>query len=498
MESNEPNDRAEDADLLLAQARGIQRRITALYGELASAPGPDASREALLAELLEARRSTVYRLGLALLRASFAHDGAPRAVAPIPENRPGNGADTPIVLERLDESRAVPEPTPAPVGAAAPEVVEPPTAPAVAPDAQTLARLAENGLGPRWEQDLLDEATSGKLLSAVMDALGPPDRIDDDEALDEEARRICRESDRLDRWLSLDRHSQQLLLSYAAAKARYLQEIAREGHVDSAAIAGLDPAFRAMNRHSKEHRPGFVWGLSRSHAPKHGHWLEDATQYWQQLNHVAGKVPRVETNPERALARLARVLDTEPPEDVVREATLDALTSGVSTTDPRLLRLLEPYADALTGPALKSLRRALRDATDDGSPDDEGADPPAVDPDWECFDWTDAKVAVIVGGDRRPEAAERIQEAFRFARVEWDSDVQGTRLVNIAERVIRRSVDMVIFLARLSSHGSQAVLLDACKVAGVPFVRVERGYGVTAIRLAIEQLHGQAELTPPQ
>lgn len=467
MEPSDPSvpiDRSEDPDVLLEQARGIQRRIVGLYGELARDPEPDDPREALLTELLEARRSAVYRLGLAILRSSFEGPAAlepPRAEATV---EPGL-AEVPAPPLEIESA-----------------------------DPAALLRLAEHGLGPRWDQERITPAPAGKLLSAVMDALGPPDRVDDDESLDSEARRICRESDRLDRWLALERNAQQLLLSYAAAKARYLQETAREGHVDSAAIAGLDPAFRAMNRHSKDHRPGFVWGLSRSHTPKHGHWLEDATQYWQQLNHLAGRIPRVETNPERALARLAAILEDEPPEATVREATLDALTSGVATGDPRLLRLLEPYADALTGPSLKSLRRALRDATDDGS-DDDAADPPAVAPDWECFDWTTDKVAVIVGGDRRSEAAERIQQAFGFAEVEWDSDVQGTRLVNVAERVIRHSVHMVIFLARLSSHGSQAVLLDACKQAGVPFVRVERGYGVTAIRLAIEQLWGQTELT---
>lgn len=461
MESNGRND---EPDILLEQARGIQQRIQALYGELATLPEPDGPREALLLELLEARRSAVYRLGMALLRSTIECPSASRHADP--ELVPVDDAQGELELE-----------------AAAPT---------------ELLRLAERGLGPRWEQDLRESGGPSRLLSAVMDALGPPDHVDDEEALDLDARRICRESDRLDRWLALDRHSQQILLSYAAAKARYLQETAREGNVDSAAIAGLDPAFRAMNRYSKDHRPGFVWGLSRSHTPKHGHWLEDATQYWQQLNHVAGKVPNVETNPERALGRLANTLEEEPPEEVVREATLDALTSGVSTTDPRLLRLLEPYADALTGPALKGLRRALRSVTGEDPDEDDGNDLPAISPDWECLPWTAGKVAVIVGGDRRAEAADRIQEAFGFSEVEWDSDVQGTRLVNIAERVIRHSVDMVIFLARLSSHGSQAVLLDACKQAGVPFVRVERGYGVTAVRLAIEQLYGQAELMSPQ
>lgn len=471
---------------ILAQALETQRQLTEIHADLAMKPDPEGPREARAAALIEQRRELIQGMGLALLQAALEEgavhlhwNAAPSAVPsvhqePIAPQPAPNAVVTP--LPQQDRGATPPHPP-----------VEPRP-----PDPAALLRLAQRGLVPNWEDPTRSEPKA-QLLHDAMDALGPPLVVDDEDTLEQEAQRVCREADRMERWLELDRNRQQLLLSYAAAKARYLQERARACGASMLMVAGLDPAFRLMNRFSKEYRPGFVWGLSRSHTPKRGQWMNDAEQYWHELLDLAGRSPKVETNPERALARLEATLEREPPEDQVREAALDVLASGVSASDPRLLRLLEPYVDALTGRPLKAVRRALRDDSTDNGGGEEG---PILPVDWSCFSWTEGQVAVVIGGDRRAEAAERIQAAFRFSDVEWGSDVQGTKLDAIAERVRRRSVGMVIFLARLSSHGSQSVLLEACKEAEVPFIRVERGYGVTAVRLAIEQLYGQSSLSP--
>lgn len=484
---------------LLQAALDAQDRLNATYGELAAHPDPGGPREDRVAALQATRRDALYRLGLATLQAHIAGarptlvwDSAVDA-APAVARQVADAAPTPQRVEAPAAPMPV-SPTPEPrTTVRAVQTRTEPTPRGPAADPAALMALARSGLGPNWESQREDK-DPGALLHAVMDALGPPLLVDDEETLERECRRITREADRLERWLQLDRSSQQLLLTYAAAKARYLQDGAREARAGTPSVAGLDPAFRTMNRYAKEYRPGFVWGLSRSQSPKHGGWHADAELHWQDLLELAGRTAKVETNPERALARLEAVLDATPDDDEVREAALDVIAAGVAATDPRLLRMLEPYLPALEGRSLKPVRRAIRQALYEE--DDDTEDEHLLPSDWAPFEWTRGRSAVVVGGDRRVEAADRLQQTFLFDEVEWDSDVQGTKLTTIAERVRNGSVDMVIFLARLSSHSSQAVLLDACKDSGVPFVRVERGYGVSSVRLAIEQLHGQvAQLT---
>ena len=115
-----------------------------------------------------------------------------------------------------------------------------------------------------------------------------------------------------------------------------------------------------------------------------------------------------------------------------------------------------------------------------------------IEDDWPWLHVTEGKTAVIAGGDARPEATERVKQAFRFASVSWQADPADRRLEGLVRRIRGKKIGMLFFLARFSSHAAQTHLRDACKEAGVPFVRIEHGYGVQQLKLAIENwMHGR-------
>jgi hypothetical protein len=234
-----------------------------------------------------------------------------------------------------------------------------------------------------------------------------------------------------------------------------------------------------------------VSGLSRSNAPDTENWLSDAREWWDRLQrdaHPAGEEPE---SPGAVLRDLEERIEEERPDRKELLAMVKAaVRAGVSQSDPRLVSLLLSHRDTFKGAkGLKTLKTQLRQAqrAEEAEPaaDGDGDDP--MPPGWPLFHRTRGKVAVIVGGDDRSHAADRIKAAFEFGEVEWESG-SPRRAAALAERVkAGRSVDMVILLRNFISHKFPDLLVPGCKESGVDLVVVDHGYGVTQVRLAMER-----------
>lgn len=355
------------------------------------------------------------------------------------------------------------------------------------PDPDSLKTLAESfgNAGPTSQVDAL--ASLRSFMDAVGDAEPPSTPL---EFLDG-IQRLARVSDRTDRWKPLPRRVQQLFLAYCTCKARVWQENLDLGSSRHEVV--LEQVFRALTRYSARERPGFVHGLSRTHRAERESWAEDAHYWWTELC-LAANIDPEPSNIEIQLDELHRTLEGKASDGVIQAAVVHAVENGVNTSDPRLLKMLAEHPDALEDePRLRAVRRALRDFQADNEPSDSNTEEtPLIEDDWPFLHVTKDKAAVIAGGDARPEATERVRLAFQFDTVTWHADPQERRLESLAQRIRGGNVDLVFFLARFSSHAAQSVLRDACKEAGVPFVRIEHGYGVQQLKLAIENwMHGK-------
>lgn len=326
-------------------------------------------------------------------------------------------------------------------------------------------------------------------LKKVMASFGAPNVVRTARAFDEAADRLLSVVASAETWVAFPSDVQRALVGYGAAYTRYLQEQA-QGLPE--VTEDVTPAFSQLTAFSRTHRPGFVFGLSRDQAPVKGTWLDDARHWWSKLGSVVGGAPPVALDPgppadkatlnkERALQSLSSAVEDGLAEVIVA-FTKDALDAGVATTDPRILRILAPHEELLKQePRFRALRKAIRESV--GARLDEEEDDEA---DWPHVGHTEGKRAVIVGGDPRREVLDRVRDTFRFAEVEWPY-FDPKRVQAVSKQVRSGSVDVVIFLVDFVDHGSQNILAPACRDAGAAFALVPHGYGVSAIRQALER-----------
>ena len=319
------------------------------------------------------------------------------------------------------------------------------------------------------------------LALAVRDLL-PGKTVDAD--LD----RIQRVIDGRESWRKLPASIAVRLIELIAARLRMLQ---RAGVVDRR----VDLAFSSVSAWSKREKPGYAYGLMRDHRPRTGTWEDDADA---AIDDLYGVLPAVDTTPKigkrlAGLESLVGELAIAPGEaqdairTQIRAEVSSLLADGVSARNARLAHILAPVAEELTGPDMRSLRRAARAVASVVPEDDDDGDAP-IAPDWAWYAATRGKRAVMVGGDPREPNRVRLERAFGFAELAWEqAEYSHNSLQKVRDRVRAGGVDLVIILSRFVGHDADQVIQPACREAGIPFVAVRSGYGVSGIRMAIER-----------
>jgi len=512
----------DEARAALCESQALLRRISELYCILADQPDPESDEERELRELITQRRALATRLGQALMRivargarVTFEVSEEPLVEAarprPAPEPPPEPATpslpptrthtparapaasdiddekpNTPIVPEAMPSSAELSHTT-APPGRT--QVKPPRIADSEPADPASLIALAQLGLTPQWSQRRTHTARR-RSLDDLVQAIGRPTRLQSRDDVAAAVQRLTGGIARMDAWLDQSQEAQKALMGLISSLARQIQDESDFG-LDFAEDEALRSAFSRMTAWSREHRPGFVPGLSRSNPPDHGSWFDDYRHWYQMLQPPPARRDAV-TSAEGALGSLQRALEegVSEPEELVKLAR-GAIESGLSQSDPRLVTMLTPFQSHLQGArGLKTLKNALRDALNAEEQDVHQADQADPIPEgWPLLELTEGKHAVILGGDPRPAAIERIHTAFRLRNLEWEeSDVRRVRA--LAERIRRRSVDLVIVLRRFISHREHDIVRPACQEAGVPICVVDTGYGVTQIRLAMERYWG--------
>ena len=482
-----------------AEQQEAERLRAGLLEELARIAGELGS---VVLGWMEAGGSVELRPGPATVEAPAAPlapvAAVPVAVVPVP---------APAALEA--PAAAVASPAPPDPPSAAPLVTPPPpradVAPVPAPPAPVALRTVDLGalrreVGPAWGRSASAPDPRGSewdrgQLARLLERIGPPAAV--------AAGQVGAEIDRIDAevdegsftaWPRLPARVQRLLISMIAARCRYLQDRPDSG----GDVSRLNTIFSLLTRYQAAEQPGFVNGLSRQHGPKGATWLDDARVAWGALrDELPEDEPDERPNPQRALAALQALLAAPGALDDEAAATAIAqvLESGLLPEDVRLLDLLSPRADALQGALgrlarFKRIRRALREraeaeGADDGDGDGE-ADAPVPDS-WPLWSATRGHRAVLIGGDQREEARARIQRSFQMGSLEWVSTDHIRGAQQLAHSIRTGGVDLAIVLRRFIGHEMEKLVVDACNDVGIPCVGVDRGYGVTQVRLALER-----------
>lgn len=450
----------------------VNHRLSALLSRAASDPWWEHLDQARTAELVRKRDellmtwgrqalSWTVRGGSVKLEGQPTHPAVPD-VGPEPE---GEQEDGPVVISRTRPARRVFDPS----EEAAPEVVT----------VRTRATRAEVARD-------LDHARLTELLRMLGEPTTPLDSV---ERIRDELSRLGAGTTnaRLEEWAAFPKSVQKALVGMCVARARHLQDEVADGLIPLELTGDLDRIFSTMTGYSKREQPGFVFGLQRHHHPMGVTWLADARRWWTDLIDFLPE-PSV-LSPERALAelrrRIAAGLDAE---EVLAQAsaTLDA---GMDASDPRLVTAMGPYTDALKAEArYKHLRKAIRDAqVSDEEAEVELADPnTALPQDWAGEGGVEGRAVAVVGGPVPEAARKRLGELFAWASAEWIDGDHPRALEDLAEKVRDEVYDAVIVLRRFVGVDADRVLIPVCDEEGVLVADVDRSYGFTAIREAIE------------
>ena len=161
-----------------------------------------------------------------------------------------------------------------------------------------------------------------------------------------------------DRWRLFPKDLQRALIGLMASRLRRLQD---ERGVNALRI---EESFSRLSAFSKREQPGYVIGLSRHHRPMRDSWDEDSEAYWDRLAACLPEESASDVRPtlEKTLGELeslsAEISGAPSPEigeavaAQLRRTLRDALKGGVSSRDPRLVRVVAPHQDLLDSPGL--------------------------------------------------------------------------------------------------------------------------------------------------
>ncbi|HHN77305.1 MAG TPA: hypothetical protein ENK11_01345 [Phycisphaerales bacterium] len=96
---------------------------------------------------------------------------------------------------------------------------------------------------------------------------------------------------------------------------------------------------------------------------------------------------------------------------------------------------------------------------------------------------------VIIGGEKRPDAVERIKDAFELGELDWISITEHGSSEPMRAPIFRNDTRLVIVLIKLSGHLHIEDATRYAREAGVPLVRLPAGYNPEQIA---EQVLSQA------
>jgi hypothetical protein len=238
--------------------------------------------------------------------------------------------------------------------------------------------------------------------------------------------------------------------------------------------------------------------------------IEEVTRIAKELTTIEGasKVVEVEINKIRYHARLLRARDRSEWEEHTAKigAALERYAAaGNALDDQRVLDILgkDGAERALEGGATGALQRVATSIVS-GVPLERESGEAAAMParEWservkEARTLLEGTAMVVVGGERRRDAEERLIDAFGLSRVEWISITEHASGAVLHAPIARTDVSAVVVLIKLAGHLHVDEATAHADAYGKALVRLKAGYNPEQVAEAVltqaaEKLRGNA------
>ena len=174
------------------------------------------------------------------------------------------------------------------------------------------------------------------------------------------------------------------------------------------------------------------------------------------------------------------------------------LVDGVPASDSRLRTILTPIlgerldemgASQALGAVARSWEEFLdsRDLDATEEHEESAADRAEIQT---VASWLRGQTLVLIGGDRRPHAAESLERAFGLSRLEWVSTREHESVASFEAPIARPEVAVVLLAIRWASHAFGDVQ-RFCESHGKILVRLPGGYNPNQVAAQVVEQAGE-------
>lgn len=280
-----------------------------------------------------------------------------------------------------------------------------------------------------------------------------------------------------------------------------MHQAANDGEITDENQALSQRVFHQLKTLSKQYEPGYIEAFRHDF---HTDWAAYVAEAQEQLVQATETSRRTKDWEQQRLEQQARdqerqqqakisgqaaleelkalMARTALPEEGVDEflAQLKVVVSNLGASDPKVLELVMPYRELISGGnGLRAVRRNLDRLRQEEAKDDETLQERYED----LISATQGMRALMIGGSVREDVRRTLQRLFEFHRLDWEpyEDAKPAMLDSLEQRIRNRGVDLVLILKSFIGHHVPERFRPLCEQNGIPCLMVERGYGAAQI-----------------
>jgi hypothetical protein len=270
-----------------------------------------------------------------------------------------------------------------------------------------------------------------------------------------------------------------------------------DGEITEENQALAQRVFHQLKTLSKQYEPGYIEAFRHDFHTDWPAYVTDAQEQLTQATEASRRSKDWEQQRQEQQARdqerqqAARVSGqaaleelkafmarTALPDEGVEEflAQLKLVVNGLGASDPRMLELVMPYRELISGGnGLRAVRRNLDRMRQEESKDDDTLQERYED----LISATQGMKVLMIGGAVREDVRRTLERLFEFHRLDWEpyEDAKPAMLDSLEQRIRNHGVDLVLILKSFIGHHVPERFRPLCEQNGIPCLMVERGYG---------------------